>query len=55
MKKFVNMRGIQEYCLKWIFKIFFNHGEGNNEEISLIEGHSGASSNMYFQNFLQSW
>ena len=27
MKKLVNMRGIQKYCLKWIFQVFFNHGK----------------------------
>ena len=39
----------------WSFKIFFNHGEGNYNEISVIESHSGASSKVSIQNFHQPW
>ena len=46
---------ILDHCRIFIFKIFFNHGEENDHEISQIEGHSGPSSNVYFQNFLQPW
>ena len=54
-KKVVKLRAILEDLQSCIFKIFFNHGEGSIEVISQIEGHSGASSNVYFQNFLQPW
>ena len=39
--------------LQWlVFKTFFNNGEGNIEVNNHIESHSGVSSNMYFQLFI---
>ena len=55
MKKLVNLRGIQEYRLKWIFQIFFNHGEGNDNEISRNEGHSTSSSKVNVLKNFQPW
>ena len=34
----VKLRGILAHLRICIFKIFFNHGEGNNEEINQVEG-----------------
>ena len=55
LKKRVKLRAILEHLRIYFFKIFFNYGEENDHEISQIEGHSGPSSNLYFQNFLQPW
>ena len=52
MKKLDELRSILEHLRGCIFKIFFNHGEGNNKENSHIEGHSRAFSKMYFQSLL---
>ena len=39
----LKLRAILELLQTCIFKIFFNHGDGNIEEVSQIESHSGAS------------
>ena len=39
----LKLRAIQELLQICIFKIFLNHSDGNIEEMSQIESHSGAS------------
>ena len=46
--KLVKLRTILGHLQMCIFKIFFNHGEGNDNEISQIENHSSASSMVNF-------
>ena len=53
--KLLNLRVTLEHLQRCIFKIFFNHGEGNDNEIGQNEGHSSASSKVNFLNFLQPW
>ena len=55
INKLIKLRAILEHLQICIFKIFFNHGEGSYEEISLIQGHSGASLKMNFQKKIQPW
>ena len=55
IKKLIKLRDILVYLQRWIFKIFFNHGEGNDNEISQVESPFSASSKVNFQNFLQPW
>ena len=43
MKKLVKLMGILEHFQRSIFKVFFNHDEGNDNETRQNEGHSNAS------------
>ena len=50
--KLVKLKVILVHLQRWIFKIFkifFNHGEGNENEISQIESYSGACSEMFLK------
>ena len=49
MKKSVKLRAILEHIPRCISKIFFNHGEGNDDEIGQIEGNFSASFRVKFQ------
>ena len=53
----LKLKAILELLQTCIFTIwnFQSFGDGNIEEMSQIESHSGASSNTFFQNFLQPW
>ena len=51
MKKLVKLRGILEHFQRCIFKVFFNHDEGNDNEICQNEGHSSASSKVNLPKF----
>ena len=53
--KLVKMEAILMHLPRCVFKIFFNHGEGNDYEISQNESHSSASSKVKFQHFHQLW
>ena len=44
MTKLVNLSGSQDHRQRWIVKIFFKHGESNDNEISRNEGHPTTSS-----------
>ena len=51
LTKFVKMKAILVHLHRRIYKSSFKHDVGNNEEICQIEGHSDASSKMYFPKF----
>ena len=53
--KLVKLRATLDHPQMCIFKIFFNHGEGIDDETSQMESHSSASSNTNVQNFPQPW
>ena len=55
MKKSVKLRAILEHIPRCISQIFFNHGEGNDDEIGQIEGNFSASLRVKFPTFLQPW
>ena len=46
--KLIKWKTISVHLQRWFFKIFFNHDEGKDNEISQIESHFGASSKENF-------
>ena len=51
LTKLNTLRAILEYLRRWIFKIFFNHGEGNDNWYSQIDGHFS----VFFLLCLRNW